>query len=99
MHILILDTKNRVVEHAKRYKGTVNSSVLRSSEVFRPAVVRNCPTEVRARESRSLQAGEEPPEGARRPLLMGWGQRAVSRSGRRSQCYGRSAGKSGEAHR
>jgi DNA repair protein RadC len=43
MHILVLDTKNRVVEHAKRYKGTVNSSVLRSSEVFRPAVVRNCP--------------------------------------------------------
>jgi DNA repair protein RadC len=43
MHILILDTKNRVIENVKRYKGTVNSSVLRSSEIFRPAVVRNCP--------------------------------------------------------
>ncbi|GHO43982.1 RadC family protein [Ktedonospora formicarum] len=43
MHILVLDTKNRVVEHTKRYKGTVNSSVLRSSEIFRPAIVRNCP--------------------------------------------------------
>ncbi len=43
MHLLILDTKHQVVEHVKRYKGTVNSSVLRASEVFRPAVVRNCP--------------------------------------------------------
>jgi DNA repair protein RadC len=32
-----------LIEHIKRYKGTVNSSVLRSSEVFRPAIVRNCP--------------------------------------------------------
>lgn len=43
MYILILDTKNQLVELIKRYKGTVNSSVLRSAEVFRPAVVRNCP--------------------------------------------------------
>ncbi|SRR6266700_4539238 len=43
MHILLLDTKNQVIENVKRYKGTVNSSVLRSSEIFRPAVVRNCP--------------------------------------------------------
>jgi DNA repair protein RadC len=43
MHILILDTKNQLVEHIKRYKGTVNSSVLRGAEVFRPAVIRNCP--------------------------------------------------------
>ncbi len=43
MHVLILDTKNQVIEHIKSYKGTVNSSVLRSAEIFRPAVVRNCP--------------------------------------------------------
>ena len=43
MHILVLDTKNQLVELIKRYKGTVNSSVLRSAEVFRPAIVRNCP--------------------------------------------------------
>ena len=42
-HVLILDTKNQVIEHIKSYKGTVNSSVLRSAEIFRPAVVRNCP--------------------------------------------------------
>jgi DNA repair protein RadC len=43
MHILILDTKNQLVELIKRYKGTVNSSVLRSAEIFRPAIIRNCP--------------------------------------------------------
>ncbi len=43
MHILILNTKHQVVERIRRYMGTVNSSVLRASEVFRPAVVRNCP--------------------------------------------------------
>lgn len=44
MRILILDTKNNVVENIARYKGTVNSSVLRAAEVFRPAVIRNCPS-------------------------------------------------------
>lgn len=44
MHILILDTKHQLIELIKRYKGTVNSSVLRSAEIFRPAIVRNCPS-------------------------------------------------------
>jgi DNA repair protein RadC len=43
MRILILDTKNQVVENISRYEGTVNSSVLRAAEIFRPAVIRNCP--------------------------------------------------------
>ncbi len=43
MRILILDTKNQVVENISRYRGTVNSSVLRAAEVFRPAITRNCP--------------------------------------------------------
>jgi DNA repair protein RadC len=43
MHVLVMDTKNQVREHVKSYKGTVNSSVLRAAEIFRPAVVRNCP--------------------------------------------------------
>lgn len=43
MHILLLDTKNQVVECVKRYKGTVNSSVLRIAEIMRPAITRNCP--------------------------------------------------------
>ncbi len=40
---LVLDTKNRVVANIPLYRGTVNNSVLRASEVFRQAVVRNCP--------------------------------------------------------
>lgn len=43
LRILTLDTKNKVVENISLYRGTVNSSVLRAAEVFRPAVVRNCP--------------------------------------------------------
>jgi len=43
MRILVLDTKNRVVENISRYQGTVNSSVLCAAEVYRPAVIRNCP--------------------------------------------------------
>ncbi len=43
MRILVLDTKNQVVENICRYRGTVNSSVLRAAEIFRPAVIRNCP--------------------------------------------------------
>ena len=43
MRILILDTKNQVIENMKRYEGTVNSSVLRAAEIYRPAIIRNCP--------------------------------------------------------
>lgn len=41
--VLVLDTKNRVVANVVQYTGTVNSSVLRASEVFRPAIDRNAP--------------------------------------------------------
>jgi DNA repair protein RadC len=43
MRILVLDTKNQVIENVNRYQGTVNSSVLRVAEIFRPAITRNCP--------------------------------------------------------
>jgi DNA repair protein RadC len=43
MRILVLDTKNQVIENISRYQGTVNSSVLRTAEIFRAAVIRNCP--------------------------------------------------------
>jgi DNA repair protein RadC len=43
LRVLVLDTKNRVVANILLYQGTVNSSVLRASEIFRQAVVRNCP--------------------------------------------------------
>lgn len=41
--VLLLDTKNCVVENRLLYKGTVNSSVVRTPEVFRHAIIRNCP--------------------------------------------------------
>ena len=43
MRILLLDAKNQVVGNLLLYQGTVNSSVLRAAEIFRPAVIRKCP--------------------------------------------------------
>ncbi len=43
MRILLLDAKSQLVEKISLYQGTANSSVLRSAEVFRPAIIRNCP--------------------------------------------------------
>ena len=43
MRILLLDSKSQLVEKINSYQGTVNSSVLRAAEVFRPAIIRNCP--------------------------------------------------------
>jgi DNA repair protein RadC len=41
--VLCLDTKNHVIAQHTVYQGTVNASVVRAAEVFRPAVSRNCP--------------------------------------------------------
>ncbi len=43
MRVLLLDTKNYVVANLLYSKGTINSSVLRAAEIYRPAVTRNCP--------------------------------------------------------
>ncbi len=46
LRVLCLDTKNRVVHQQVVYQGTVNSSVVRVAEVFKPAVTRTCPAVV-----------------------------------------------------
>ncbi len=43
LRVLCLDTKNFVVHQEIIYQGTVNSSVVRIAEVFKPAVTRTCP--------------------------------------------------------
>ncbi len=42
LRVLCLDTKNRVVANIRMYQGTLNSSVLRAAEIFKPAITRNC---------------------------------------------------------
>ena len=42
LRVLCLDTKNHVVANIKLYQGTLNSSVVRVAEIFRPAITRNC---------------------------------------------------------
>ncbi|HEX9067858.1 MAG TPA: DNA repair protein RadC [Ktedonobacterales bacterium] len=44
LRVICLDTKNNVIATQTVYQGTVNSSVVRAAEVFRPAVSRNCPS-------------------------------------------------------
>ncbi len=41
--ILLLDARGQLIEKASMYQGTAISSVLRAAEVFRPAILRNCP--------------------------------------------------------
>jgi DNA repair protein RadC len=43
LHVIVLDTRSHIVEYTKLYKGTVNSSTIRTAEVLRIAVLRNCP--------------------------------------------------------
>jgi DNA repair protein RadC len=43
LRVLCLDTKNYVVHQQIVYQGTVNSSVVRIAEVFKPAITRTCP--------------------------------------------------------
>ena len=44
LRVLVLDTKNQVVHTESLYRGTVNSSHVRTAEVFREAVRRNQPS-------------------------------------------------------
>jgi DNA repair protein RadC len=43
MRILLLDAKSQLVEKVSSYQGTANSAVLRTAEIFRPAIIRNSP--------------------------------------------------------
>ena len=43
LRVMLLDSRNRVLDIVDVYRGSVNSSQVRISEVFRPAVQRNAP--------------------------------------------------------
>jgi DNA repair protein RadC len=43
LQVVLLNTKNRVVGVRTIYQGSVNSSQVRTAEVFRDAVKENCP--------------------------------------------------------
>lgn len=40
LRVIVLDTRNQVIDNVPLYKGTVNSSVLRAAEIFRQAIIR-----------------------------------------------------------
>jgi DNA repair protein RadC len=43
LRILLLDGRGQLVEKISSTQGTVNRAVARAAEIFRPAVIRNCP--------------------------------------------------------
>jgi DNA repair protein RadC len=43
LKVMLLDTRNRVLDIVEVYQGNVNSSLIRGAEVFRPAIQRNSP--------------------------------------------------------
>jgi DNA repair protein RadC len=43
LRVILLDTRNRVVEIVEIYKGSVNSSQIHVGEIFKPAIRRNAP--------------------------------------------------------
>jgi DNA repair protein RadC len=43
LYVMLLNTRNRVLDTVLVYKGSVNSSQVRISEVIRPAITRNAP--------------------------------------------------------
>lgn len=43
LRVLVLNTKNQVDANLMLYQGTINTSVLRAAEIFRPAITRKCP--------------------------------------------------------
>ena len=75
MRILILDTKNQVVENISRYQGTVNSSVLRAAEIYRPAILRNCPAVIICHNHPSGDPTPSPEDIAVTQQLVAAGQR------------------------
>ncbi len=58
--VLVLDTKYYVVANLLLYQGSVNSSVIRVAEVYRAAVIRNCPALIAAHFHPSLDPSESP---------------------------------------
>ena len=43
LHVLVLDTKNQVITRQALYRGNVNTTVIRTQEIFREAVKRCAP--------------------------------------------------------
>lgn len=62
--VLVLNTKNQVVENLELYRGTVNSSVVRIAEILKPAVIRNCPAILVAHVHPSGNPGASPEDKA-----------------------------------
>jgi DNA repair protein RadC len=60
LRVLLLDTKNRVVDAPTIYIGSVNTTMIRIGELFRDAIRRNCPSLIIAHNHPSGDANPSP---------------------------------------
>ena len=85
LRTVLLDTKNQVVSIAEVYRGSVNSSLIRTSEVFREAVRNNCPALVVVHNHPSGDPPPPAPRTSRSPsrwwrLVSSWTSRSSTTS-------------------
>jgi DNA repair protein RadC len=60
LRVIVLDTKNRVVAIPTVYVGSVNTTMIRISELFREAIRRNCPAIILAHNHPSSDLSPSP---------------------------------------
>ena len=60
LRVIVLDTKNRVVAIPTVYVGSVNTTMIRVSELFREAIRRNCPAIILAHNHPSSDPSPSP---------------------------------------
>ncbi len=72
--VLYLDTRNRVTDRETLYKGSLNTSLVRTAEVFRGAVRRNCAAVIVAHNHPSGDPNPSPEDVALTRRLVGAGK-------------------------
>jgi len=60
LRVMLLDTRNRVIDVVTIYKGSVNTAMVRIAEVLRPAVRLNCPAIIVAHNHPSTDTSPSP---------------------------------------
>ncbi len=74
LRVMLLDTRNRVISIETIYKGSVNTSMVRISEVLRPAIRANCPAMIVAHNHPSGDVSPSPEDVAVTKELIQAGQ-------------------------
>jgi DNA repair protein RadC len=74
LRVMLLDTRNRVIDIVPIYRGSVNTSMVRIAEVLRPAIRANCPAMIVAHNHPSSDVSPSPEDVAVTKELIQAGQ-------------------------